>query len=146
MNEDVFHLGIKALIQNTEAKILILKVNIKGLKGFSGEAYWDIPGGRVKLGDSVEETLKREIEEETGITKVEVMEKIDMVLSNNIRIPNPQGGTFGLILAVYKCKTKSTEVKVSEEHVDYKWANPQEAAKLLEIKYPKEFTEKIALL
>lgn len=54
MSEDVFHLGVKAIIQNTDGKILLLKVNLKKLKAFNGEAYWDIPGGRIKQGDSVE--------------------------------------------------------------------------------------------
>jgi hypothetical protein len=50
MNEDFFHLGIKALIKNADGKILLLKVNTAKLKDFHGEPYWDIPGGRVQNG------------------------------------------------------------------------------------------------
>ncbi|MFA6602727.1 MAG: NUDIX domain-containing protein [Candidatus Shapirobacteria bacterium] len=146
MNEDVFHLGVKAVIQNNKGEIMLLKVNLKELKGYKGEAYWDIPGGRVKLGDSIEDTLRREVEEETGIKEISILEKIDMVLSNNVRIPNSNGGTFGLILSIYKCVAKKAYVNISDEHVGCEWFKPGKAAKLLETKYPKEFTNKIALL
>lgn len=64
--EDSFHLGIKALIRNSDGKALLLKVNKEQLKGYSGEAYWDIAGGRIHKNSTVEETLRREVEEETG--------------------------------------------------------------------------------
>lgn len=140
--EDKYHLGIKALIKNKEGKYLLLKVNKKALKGYTGEAYWDIPGGRVQKGDTVENTLKREIEEETGIKNISEPKPITMVLSN-IRIPLDTYDV-GLILSIYECEINENEqIKLSEEHTTFAWLEPQEAAKLLKIKYPDEFTHKI---
>ena len=82
MNEDLFQLGIKALIVNSEGHILLLKVNKEMLKGFSGDPYWDIPGGRIHRGSTIEETLKREVKEETGITNITNTTPLAMVLSN----------------------------------------------------------------
>lgn len=142
MNEDSFHLGIKALIRNNKGEILLLKVNPKNLKGFSGEPYWDIPGGRIHKGDSVEETLKREIREETGISGVDKITPFSMVLSN-IRIP-VENYDVGLILAVYLCEVGGADkIVLSEEHVEYNWFLPKEAAHLLKVKYPAEFTNKL---
>ena len=70
MNEDIFNLGIKAIIKNSEGKILLLRVNLDQLQVKDKGAYWDIPGGRIHKGSTVEETLKREVEEETGITAI----------------------------------------------------------------------------
>lgn len=142
MQEDLFQLGIKALITNKEGKVLLLMVNKKELKKYDGEAYWDIPGGRIHRGVSAEETLKREVLEETGLTKIESIKPFAMVLSN-IRIPMGETDT-GLILSVYTCVVdESEQIRLSSEHIEYGWFVPREASELLKIKYPKEFTSKL---
>lgn len=146
MKEDIFHLGIKALIRNNEGKILLLKVNKAVLKGYNGTEYWDIPGGRIHKNSTPEETLRREVEEETGITHTENINSVSMVLSN-IRIPLDNAESAGLILSVYSCSMGETEsIRLSEEHTEYAWFEPVEASRLLEFKYPKEFTGIIANL
>lgn len=141
--EDKFHLGIKAIIQKGDGKILLLKTNPKQLKGFSGEPYWDIPGGRIKKNSSIEETLLREIEEETGITTIKKFSPFVMVLSKNIRIPVGKE-TVGLILSSYICKVnKLPNIKISNEHTEYGWFTLIEAKDLLSFKYPKEFVDKL---
>lgn len=143
MIEDSFHLGIKAIIRNKQGEILLLKTNPAKLRGYAGDPYWDIPGGRIHKESSVEETLKRELGEETGITEIMSMEPFTMVLST-MRIPT-DNGSVGLILASYLCEIgNSPEIKISDEHIEAKWFAPKEAAKLLEFKYPKEFVEKLA--
>lgn len=140
--EDKFHLGIKALIRNSAGEILLLKVNKEKLKGFTGEAYWDIPGGRIQKDSTIEETLKREVEEEIGVKEITNIKPFLMVLSK-IRIPQGDD-SVGLILGAYTCEIpENSEIKLSEEHVEAKWFVPIEASKLLEVKYPIEFTEKI---
>jgi len=144
MKEETYHLGVKAIIRNEKGKILLLKVNLKQLT-HTKIAYWDIPGGRVQVGGAVEDTLKRELLEETGITTVNAISPFSMVLSN-IRIP-VDSGAVGLILASYMCEVEdSTQIKLSEEHIEYGWFTPKEAAKLLSVKYPSEFLQKLATI
>lgn len=144
MNEDLFHLGIKALIRNQEG-ILLLKVNTHALKKHAGEAYWDIPGGRIHRGSTIEDTLRREVEEETGIEAVLHISPFWMGLSN-IRIPIGESDV-GLILAVYLCDIGVVNnIQLSEEHAEAKWFLPREAGDLLAFKYPKEFTNLIKQL
>ncbi|SRR5258708_22192388 len=145
IKEDSFHLGIKAIIRNSKGQILLLKTNIAKLKGYNGEAYWDIPGGRIHKGSTVEETLKREVQEETEISSIKSFKPFSMILSN-MRIPL-ESGDVGLILSSYLCEVEDIEnIKLSDEHIEYNWFTPSEAAKLLEFKYPKEFVEKLANL
>jgi len=145
MNEDTFHLGIKALIKNDNGKILLLKVNKKKLKGCQGKAYWDIPGGRIERKDTVEKTLKRELQEETGISNIQSFKHLNTVLSN-IRIPT-ENGDVGLLLAVYLCEVgTSFGIELSDEHTEAKWFSPSEATNLLKIKYPQEFVEVVKTL
>lgn len=143
MPEDLFQLGIKALIRNARGEVLLLQVNTDSLLGHEGGAYWDIPGGRVHRGQSIEETLLREIEEETGLTEIAIAGSVGQVLSN-IRIPRREGGDTGLILWVYECRIEEeSEIRLSSEHGAYEWVNPAEAGERLAFKYPPEFTEKI---
>lgn len=139
--EDNFHLGVKAIIRNAAGKVLLLKVNPKKLHNIS-EAYWDIPGGRIQRGSTVEETLQREIEEEIGVKEIRDLKPVTMVLSN-IRIP-VKTSDVGLILAVYSCTIDSkTPIILSEEHIEAAWFDMSEAAQLLQFKYPKSFTKNL---
>ena len=142
MDEDLFQLGIKALITNSEGKILLLKVNSEKLKNYKGEPYWDIPGGRIHRHASILDTLIREIKEETDISEIISMHHLTTVISN-IRIPL-DGTDTGLILSVYVCKINDPiNITLSDEHTEYRWSSSKEAVELLSIKYPKEFTDKI---
>ena len=139
--EDCFHLGIKALIRSSKDKILLLKVNTARFNNPCDE-HWDIPGGRIKKDDTIEQTLRREIEEETGITDISNIKHIQTVLSN-MRIP-AKPTDVGLMLAIYSCDIADQAlITLSDEHTDSKWFDIQEAAKLLEFKYPKEFTQSL---
>lgn len=140
--EDTFHLGIKGLIRNHEGDILLLEVNKQKLNQ-AKESYWDIPGGRIQRGETVEQALRREIEEETGITELTNIQPFSMALSN-IRIPQQDGNDVGLILWVFTCDAPNLQaVTISDEHVDLAWFSPAEVAEKLQVKYPVEFIGKL---
>jgi 8-oxo-dGTP diphosphatase len=150
MTEDLFHLGVRALIKNSSEQVLLLQVNPAKLTG-KNDAYWDLPGGRVQRGQTVEETLQREVAEETGITEMRDIVHIGTVLSN-IRIPVKESAdgkeTVGLLLSVHTCALPANEanIQISEEHLDYCWYPLVQAAELLKIKYPQDFCDLIAQL
>jgi len=143
-NEDTFHLGVKAIIRNAGGQILLLKVNVAELTGVS-QAYWDIPGGRKQRGESIEQTLRREVEEEIGIATISDIRPLATVLSD-MRIPvKPRD--VGLVLAVLTCKIDPRlSIRLSKEHVAFDWFEPHEAARLLQVVYPASFTETLRRL
>lgn len=137
-----FHIGIKALITNSEGEILLLQVNVDKLKNKDLGAYWDIPGGRIEQDGNVEVTLKREMLEETGINEIESFSFFHASIAN-IEIPT-EDGIVGLALFIYKVNVKDgTGIKISDEHVKYEWFTPKEAALLLKVKYPHDFTNRL---
>jgi 8-oxo-dGTP diphosphatase len=142
MDEKKFHVGIKALVRNDEGKILVLKVNPKELKDNRHGVYWDLPGGRIKQGDSIEETLRKELEEEIDYFGEIKNPKLFHGSIANIEIP-VDDEKFGLCLFVYTCEIEDDEIKLSSEHTEYKWASVEEAKKLLSIKFSPEFIEKL---
>lgn len=139
--EKLFQVGVKALINNSQGKILILDSGEWHLKHQT--QHWDVPGGRIQEGHTILETLQREVEEETGIKEVIEPEFFTAVVSNFKDIPI-DGYKVGLILMVYRLKIpENSEIVLSHEHSGYKWASPEEAAEKLAYKYPAEFTQKL---
>ena len=59
-----------AIIEFPSDRILLIKRATVPFRG-----YWALPGGKVDVGETVEETVVREVKEETGI-EVEIVEKI----------------------------------------------------------------------
>lgn len=51
-----------AIIENKKGEILLVKRKFSPKKGF-----WDLPGGFVEFGETIEQSLKREIKEELGL-------------------------------------------------------------------------------
>jgi 8-oxo-dGTP pyrophosphatase MutT (NUDIX family) len=134
----LFNVGIKALIENSEGKVLLLKA--PGWPKAKLEPHWDIPGGRIEGEKDLIEVLSREIKEETGITKIENPELCAVVISNH-EIPF-ENKILGLLLVVYKVQIpKNSKINLSDEHVAYEWVDKAEAAKRLANKYPEEFTQ-----
>ena len=140
--EKLFYVGIKALIVNDEGRYLLLKASTRNYVE-NTEPYWDIPGGRIEEGANVEETLKREVEEETGVQEVSDIRFFTAVISNH-EIPLEDGRKAGLVLMVYKAKIPAgSTIKLSPEHTEYEWADPAEAALRLNSKYPEQFTNSL---
>lgn len=62
-----FHLGIYAIIEKGQC-ILLVKKSRGPYRGM-----WDLPGGRPAHGETILQTLQREVIEETGIELIDVV-------------------------------------------------------------------------
>lgn len=99
--------GVKALILR-DNKFLVMHNN--GVKA----DLWELPGGRMEFGETAEETLKREIMEETGL----IVNPIKLLDTWNLIKVNHQ--ITGII---YLCSIEEGELTLSDEHDAYKWIN-----------------------
>ena len=63
-NKGPFRLATNMLLQDENGKVLITR-RAKTMRSWPGA--WVLPGGHLDLGESLEESVAREIEEETGI-------------------------------------------------------------------------------
>lgn len=136
VKEEAFHLGVKALILNAEGNILILKRHSENKE----KQTWDLPGGRVQKGELPEITLKREVEEETGLKDLLSTHFVTMELTKfRIALPSQE---VGLIFSIYRCAVAGDEkVVLSNEHSAFQWVKPNEAASLLKAQYPQRLVE-----
>jgi len=126
---------------------------IVGLVVFDGEKFlllhrvrhwsgWEFAKGGVKEGESVEAAVKRELFEETGIPKYDLMGKIDeLYFFDSLR--NTESHVQNFLIRVSSNNKISFENQDSSkgertiEHDDFKWCFPVEAVKMLKHKNMK---------
>jgi len=120
--EDTFHLGAKVIIKNNDGKILVLKCDKKT------KSYWDLPGGRIHVGSTLEETAQREVAEETGIADLANVHFLGMV-PPTVRATLSSGLNIGIIYAFFEATVNQVTVTLSHEHQGYEWVTADEAVK-----------------
>ena len=137
--EKLFFIGVKALIEDESGSILLLEEETSK-HSVPTDPYWDLPGGRIDVGENPAIALEREMYEETGITSFSEPEFFTAVISNH-QIKIKDGYKAGLALFIYKTQVpSSTKIKISDEQSGYEWVDKKVATKRLADKYPPEFT------
>src|SRR3972149_606669 len=109
---DSFNVGQKAIVIRNK-RILLLK----GPNSL-GQMVWEAPGGRIEEGESLIDAFKREIFEETGITKFEIKKVLWIG-----RSPSYGEGNFRLMLIYYLVDFGDSEIKISAEHTEFRWVD-----------------------
>lgn len=114
---------ILTFIVNEYNEILLLKGS-KNDPQFKKSFWYVVTGGCEKCDLNREETVKREIKEETGINEIKDIMYLNWIFKYN---------SLGVECTEYAYITfvKKQKIKLNEENVDYKWCDI------------KEFTEKI---
>jgi 8-oxo-dGTP diphosphatase len=111
--------AVKAFIVYNN-KILILKESLKYQDG-SNIGKYDVVGGRVKPGQRFDESLLREIKEETGLDV-----SIGKPFFVNEWRPVVKEEQWQIIGTFFECLTDSDQVILSEDHDDFQWIDPSE--------------------
>ena len=106
-------------------------VGVKGviLKGGAGRDFWEVPGGRIDDNESLQQTLIRELNEELpNIQNIEIGDVLDA-----FRVHKNIEGEVSLTLIFFKVKADfNGSPQISDEHVDWKWSDEEEALSLVQ--------------
>lgn len=103
--------SVGAIILNAQNEVLIM---------YSAKnKYWEFPKGKVEYGEKELDTLKREIEEETGIQRFRLHPSFRAFLRYNFRV----GTKLIRKVVVYYLFKTGASVRVSDEHKEYKWVS-----------------------
>ena len=87
---------------------------------------WQMVTGKMKEGETAYQTALREIKEETSLKpeKFWVVPNVDSFYSH-------ENNYISLMPVFAALVDKNSSIKISDEHCDYKWVNPEEAKELL---------------
>lgn len=101
--------------------------------------HWDFPKGHIEKEETEEETTKREVEEETGLKDIEIIKGFKESIKYFFRL---KGRNIFKTVVFYLAEARTKEVKISWEHIGYKWLPYYEALKQLTFKNAKEILKK----
>lgn len=96
--------SVKAVIADPSGRVLFLR-NPRG--------ELELPGGRPDIGESLEETLSREVLEECGLVVT------DAAYLGSRSCAIVQGKN--VLLVFYRCGHTGAEICLSDEHTDFRW-------------------------
>lgn len=99
---------VAVIIEFPNNKILLVK---RGTVVFKG--YWALPGGRVDAGETVEETVVREVKEETGLS-VRIVRKIGEYHESGVQ----DGIKYDYYPACFLVKPTGGEIKRQEKEIE----------------------------
>ena len=80
--------------------------------------HWDFVKGKMEKGESIRETALRETKEETGITDVNFVEGFEEWIEYNFQY---QKELVHKKVVFFLAETKTKDVNISHEHLDYTW-------------------------
>lgn len=107
----------KCIVVDKDGKILALRRDPNDVRRPN---CWDFPGGNYEEGESIDQCMKREIKEETSLIAKSVR-SIYVSDNNGIKMKK-----FMVIAICQVCTDWEGEVKLSSEHVEYRWVTPSE--------------------
>lgn len=111
--------------------------------------HWEFAKGHVEQNESEEETVKREVAEETGIKDLQIIPGFKQYIKYffrqgkdlKSRLAKKPTWIFKLVV-FFIAETKTKDIKISPEHIGFGWLSIDEAIKKTTYKNSKELLKK----
>ena len=110
-------IAVRALLRDRRGRFLILQRTANS--GWAPGA-WEIPGGKLDAGETPDEGLRRELEEETGLTVT--LDGFEGALP--FEMPKVH-----VVTLVFRARVKSGRFRLSDEHDAFRWVSRSEMAR-----------------
>lgn len=110
---------VGALIFNPAREVLMIRTH-------KWSNLWGIPGGKIKLGETAEDALRREIMEETGLE----IANIRFVIVQDCIDSKEFHRKAHFVLLNYTCDSQGGKVTLNDEAQEYQWLPASEALKI----------------
>lgn len=101
--------------------------------------HWDFVKGNIEKGEDETETVKREIEEETGIRRIKFIEGFRETVKYFYRW---KGQNIFKIVLYYLVETREKKVQLSHEHVGFIWLPYEKAMEKITFRNSKNVLKK----
>jgi 8-oxo-dGTP diphosphatase len=116
-----------------DGKVLLIQRGAEPNKGF-----WGTPGGYVGWDETLEDTVKREVKEETGLDVVKTI--LIGVYSSPSRHPKQ------VINVVYATEIKDGEIKYGDDATDAKWFSIDSLPKPMALDHRQNIQDTVKVL
>ncbi|HLC86591.1 MAG TPA: NUDIX domain-containing protein [Candidatus Nanoarchaeia archaeon] len=100
---------------------------------------WDFPRGLIEKDENPEDTVKREVKEETGLTNLKFIKGFKETIKWFYR---KDGMLISKEATYFLAETSSKEIKLSKEHDGYRWCIYEEALKLIKFENTRNILNK----
>ena len=126
MAEQMIMIGVGAVIEDGAGRILLVK-HIPERGGF-WQGKWICPGGELKLGETIEEGIKREVREETQleIDLVSALHPFDRIVRSNDKV------SLHVIYIDYLARVTESELKVGSDIGEALWVEKERIPQIWE--------------
>jgi bis(5'-nucleosidyl)-tetraphosphatase len=101
---------------------------------------WNFVKGHRENGETDYQTLRREIQEETGIRRFAVLNYLGDVNYTFLK----KDTEIEKVVKFYHVGTFNSQIRISQEHVDYAWLGYEQARGLLTFWQSKDILEKVS--
>lgn len=101
--------------------------------------HWGFPKGHIGKGEELEDTARREIREETGIKDLEFTSGFKEWIKYFFKLKKKN---IFKIVTYFLAETKTKRIKLSFEHIGYKWLPYEETLKQLTFDNTKAILKK----
>lgn len=105
--------GAAALIRDERGRVLLIKRRDFGV--------WGLPGGTQEIGESIDQTIVREVREEVGLI-VEPAQLLGVRTSPRLDVTFPNGDEVQPYVVLFECRVLGGELKTDDDEVlDVGW-------------------------
>lgn len=104
-----------------------------------GMGHWGLVKGNIEKGESDEETIFRELEEETGITNAKLVKGFEEKIEYYYTLKDKK---IHKKVIYYLIKSNTKDVKLSYEHDAFEWLTFQEAIEKVRFKNLRNVIQK----
>ena len=108
--------GVGAVVLDAEQRVLLVR---RGQEPLLGE--WSLPGGALELGERLEDGIRREVREETGldVEPLEIVSVFDHIAHSEEDATRVR---FHYVLVDYRCRLVGGALASATDATDARWA------------------------
>ncbi|HMD32793.1 MAG TPA: NUDIX domain-containing protein [Candidatus Acidoferrales bacterium] len=119
------------VVTNPDGKVLVVSQRGK---------TWSLPKGHIDRGEHALDAAKREIYEESGISKLEFVRELGTYERYRIGLDRDDDHSEKKVITMFLFRTRQMELKpIDPKHPEARWVEKGKVARLLTHKKDKEF-------
>lgn len=111
-------LSVKVVVRDHHGRCLVLR---RSVASKNNPLKWDLPGGKLDPGETLDEAARREVLEETGL---------EVEIGGVLGRAESESPEMRIAYLVLEASANSSFVRLSDEHDEFRWVEPGKMAEV----------------